>query len=187
MKTSGHGGHIVNVASMASFIPSVQAGIYATSKFAVRGLTESLRLNLAPHGIGVSLVCPGLTRTNIWQASPAATQSRDAAHTDEAIARFRELCALGMDPMEVGEKTLRGMLRNDLYVFTHPEFAEELAEIHEEVLGALPREDADPRRAAVEGERRRAKTQARELSNALGPTRATMAPVPDALCEATRT
>ncbi|OYX94395.1 MAG: short-chain dehydrogenase, partial [Novosphingobium sp. 35-62-5] len=50
--------HVVNVASMAAFLPGPQAGIYTASKFAVRGLTESLRYNLAPHGIGCSLCCP---------------------------------------------------------------------------------------------------------------------------------
>lgn len=66
IKAHGEGGHIVNVASMAAFLPGPQAGIYTASKFAVRGLTESLRYNLAPYGIGVSLMCPGLTRTNAW-------------------------------------------------------------------------------------------------------------------------
>jgi NAD(P)-dependent dehydrogenase (short-subunit alcohol dehydrogenase family) len=46
--------HVVNIASMAAFLPGPQAGIYTASKFAVRGLTESLRYNLAPHGIGCS-------------------------------------------------------------------------------------------------------------------------------------
>ncbi len=50
--------HVVNVASMAAFLPGPQAGIYTASKFAVRGLTESLRYNLAPHGIGCSPAAP---------------------------------------------------------------------------------------------------------------------------------
>jgi NAD(P)-dependent dehydrogenase (short-subunit alcohol dehydrogenase family) len=66
MKAHGEGGHIVNVASMAAYCAGPQAGIYTASKFAVRGLTECLRYNLAPYGIGVSLMCPGLTKTNAW-------------------------------------------------------------------------------------------------------------------------
>src|SRR5690606_41336378 len=62
--------HVVNVASMAAFLPGPQAGIYTASKFAVRGLTESLRYNLAPHRIGCSLCCPALTRTNAWTSAP---------------------------------------------------------------------------------------------------------------------
>jgi NAD(P)-dependent dehydrogenase (short-subunit alcohol dehydrogenase family)/dienelactone hydrolase len=72
--------HVVNIASMAAFLPGPQAGIYTASKFAVRGLTESLRYNLAPHGIGCSLCCPALTRTNAWDLrSSAPTLSPIAA------------------------------------------------------------------------------------------------------------
>ena len=48
IKAQGPGGHIVNVASMAAYLSGPQAGIYTASKFAVRGLTECLRFNLAP-------------------------------------------------------------------------------------------------------------------------------------------
>jgi NAD(P)-dependent dehydrogenase (short-subunit alcohol dehydrogenase family) len=169
IKAGGEGGHIVNVASMASFIPSVRAGVYATSKAAVRGLTESLRLSLGPFGIGVSLVSPGLTRTNIWQSPLLRVRAGRGGKVDEqTLNRLREPHACGMDPFEVGRKTLLGMLRNDLYVFTHPEFAEELAEINDEVLAALPREDADGQRVMLERQRREAKTLARQLSNSAG-------------------
>ena len=79
LKAQGEGGHIVNVASMAAYLSGPQAGIYTASKFAVRGLTECLRYNLAPHGIGVSLMCPGLTRTNAWDSAlrrPASSRHR---------------------------------------------------------------------------------------------------------------
>jgi NAD(P)-dependent dehydrogenase (short-subunit alcohol dehydrogenase family) len=65
----GEGGHIVNTSSMAGLIPLPSAGgLYATSKFAVRGLTDSLRLALGSHNIGVSVLCPGMTRTKILEA-----------------------------------------------------------------------------------------------------------------------
>src|SRR5437868_357082 len=49
MKAMGGGGHIVNTASMAAFLCGPQPGIYNTAKFAVRGMSESLRYSLAPH------------------------------------------------------------------------------------------------------------------------------------------
>jgi len=64
LKKAGRGGHVVNVSSMAAYLSGPQAGIYTASKFAVRGLTESLRYNLVPYGIGVSLVCPALVATD---------------------------------------------------------------------------------------------------------------------------
>src|SRR5579862_9651097 len=65
----GEGGHIVNTASMAGIVPLPLpgAGAYMTAKFAVRGYTESLRLSLAPKGIGVSCLCPGGTRSRIME------------------------------------------------------------------------------------------------------------------------
>src|SRR4029077_15515134 len=110
IKAQGAGGHIVNVASMAAYLPGPQAGIYTASKFAVRGLTECLRFNLAPHGIGVSLMCPGLTRTNAWDSAlrrPADFAASGFAPPERAeLARFGEAFEAGMDPLEVGQKTL---------------------------------------------------------------------------------
>jgi NAD(P)-dependent dehydrogenase (short-subunit alcohol dehydrogenase family) len=59
------GGHIVNVASAAAFAPSRILPAYATTKAAVLMLSESLRVELAPHRIGVSAICPGLINTPI--------------------------------------------------------------------------------------------------------------------------
>lgn len=165
MKARG-AGHILNTASMASFISGPVAGVYTTSKFAVRGLTECLRYNLKPHGIGVSLLCPGLTRTNINESPrhrPVAFGGRGSlSQAEEAsIHRVGEVLSAGMDPDEVGQKALEGVLRNDFYVLTHPEFREELQELCEEVLAALPEEPVDPRRWALEEGRRQSRRAAK--------------------------
>jgi short-subunit dehydrogenase len=170
MRSHGEGGHVLNVASMVSFIPSLSAGVYATSKYAVRGLTESLRLSLARHGIGVSLLCPGLTRTNIWEAPmhrPDQYRRSGYPADEEQLHKLRDVHELGMDPLEVGRRALHGILRNDLYIFTHPEFAEELAEVHREVSAAIPREEPDARRLTAEVTRRNSKARAREISDNL--------------------
>jgi hypothetical protein len=65
-----------------------------------------------------------------------------------------------MDPFEVGEKTLRGMRQNDLYIFSHPEFEEEFREIFDGIIAALPDEEPDPPRLVIEAMRRRAKVEA---------------------------
>lgn len=69
MVSRGAGGHVVNVASV--FGVSAPAGVapYCTAKFAVVGLSESLRAELHPHGIGVSTICPGLIATDIIERS----------------------------------------------------------------------------------------------------------------------
>ena len=66
-----------------------------------------------------------------------------------------------MEPEEIGEKILRGILRNDFYVFTHPEFGDELEEIFDEALAALLDEPAPADRLAFENGRRAAKVEAR--------------------------
>jgi NAD(P)-dependent dehydrogenase (short-subunit alcohol dehydrogenase family)/pimeloyl-ACP methyl ester carboxylesterase len=61
----GEGGHIVNIASAAAFQPSKGLAAYSTSKAGVLMVSECLRAELAPHGIGVTAVCPGFIHTNI--------------------------------------------------------------------------------------------------------------------------
>jgi NAD(P)-dependent dehydrogenase (short-subunit alcohol dehydrogenase family) len=160
MKALGPGGHIVNVASMAAYLSGPQAGIYTASKYAVRGLTECLRYNLAPHGIGVSLMCPGLTKTHAWDCAlkrPAQFAESGFAPPDRAeLEKFGTAFDLGMDPLEVGEKMLAGMLENRAVIFTHPEFAEDFTEIYEASVAALPQEPAPPGRLQIERLRRAA-------------------------------
>ena len=160
IKAQGQGGHIVNVASMAAYLSGPQAGIYTASKFAVRGLTECLRGNLAPYGIGVSLMCPGLTRTNAWDSAlkrPAAFAASGFAPPDRAeLERFGTAFEAGMDPLEVGEKTLAGMIENRAVIFTHPEYAEDFAEIYRESVAALPDEPVPEARQHIEQLRRQA-------------------------------
>lgn len=65
MVERGEGGHIVNIASAASFVPVPAMSAYAASKAAVKMLTECLRIELGAHGIGVSAICPSVINTNI--------------------------------------------------------------------------------------------------------------------------
>jgi NAD(P)-dependent dehydrogenase (short-subunit alcohol dehydrogenase family) len=160
IKATGEGGAVVNVASMAAYLSGPQAGIYTASKFAVRGLTESLRYNLVPYGIGVSLVCPALVATDAGLSAlkrPEQFGESGFAPVDEAeLRRFAGIFRGGMDPLEAGEKIFAGMARNDGLIFTHPEFAEDFKDIYETSLAALPDEVAPPERLEVERMRRAA-------------------------------
>ena len=64
----GEGGHIVNTASLAGMSTARGMSVYTASKFAVVGLTEALRADLADSGIGVSVLCPGVVDTNIFES-----------------------------------------------------------------------------------------------------------------------
>ncbi len=83
MVERGQGGHIVNTASAAAFTPSKTLPAYSATKAAVLMLSECLRAELVPHGIGVTAVCPGVIATNI----PRATQYVGRAEADEQRLR----------------------------------------------------------------------------------------------------
>ncbi len=74
-------GHIVNVASAAGLSGLPYSASYATSKFGVVGLSESLRWELSDFGVGVTVVCPGVVRTGIAEGS-------GGPRTAELVQRF---------------------------------------------------------------------------------------------------
>jgi NAD(P)-dependent dehydrogenase (short-subunit alcohol dehydrogenase family) len=156
----GRRGHIVNIASMAAFCAGPQAGIYTASKFAVRGLTESLRYNMAPYGIGVSLMCPGLTKTNAWDSAlnrPTGFDASGFAAPDRAeLEQFGTAFDLGMEPLEVGQKIVRGMAENRGLILSHPDHGEDIEEIYRATMAALPDEPIPEGRATIERLRREA-------------------------------
>ena len=158
--------HVVNIASMAAFLPGPQAGIYTASKFAVRGLTESLRYNLAPHGIGCSLCCPALTRTNAWASATKRPEgfgeSGFPQTSTEQLEQFGTAFEEGMDPYEVGSKILAGMTEQKGLILTHPEHGPDFEELHAAVMAALPDEEAPAGRLKIEQLRRDAMKAAEE-------------------------
>ena len=160
IQAHGEGGHIVNTASMASFCSGPGAGIYTAAKAAVRGLTECLWYGLVPQGIGVSLVCPGLVNSNINLSEEIRPESRaDTGYEpdQEWIDRLAVVQKMGMEPAEIGEKILRGILNDDLYIFTHPDHKEEVARDFEEIMAAFPDEPIPADRLEVEKGRRQMK------------------------------
>jgi short-subunit dehydrogenase len=60
--------HIVNIASIAGLVAMNRAAAYSLTKFGLVGLSESLRLELDKHGVGVTAVCPGFVRTGLFQS-----------------------------------------------------------------------------------------------------------------------
>ena len=165
MIAHGEGGHIVNTSSMAGIIPLPSAGgLYSTSKFAVRGLTESLRLALGAHNIGVSVLCPGMTRTRIMEAERhrpgRGAETADTLGRDEWQSTFD--MGGGMDPLELGERVLLGIQRNDAYILPHGEFKEEVQGLFDEIISGFPEgQEIDPVRLKFEEVRRQMTTEAK--------------------------
>ncbi|HKN97544.1 MAG TPA: SDR family NAD(P)-dependent oxidoreductase, partial [Pseudonocardiaceae bacterium] len=116
----GRGGHLVVTASAAAFTPWPSLTAYAATKAAVLSLAQSLRTELAPHGIGVTAVCPGLVATNI--ASTARFVGQDEATERErraaADAAFRRR---NYGPDRVAKAVLKAVTDNRAVVPVTPE------------------------------------------------------------------
>ena len=89
MVERGAGGHVVNLSSMAGFFASPSLAAYSTSKFAVLGLSEALREELRPHGIGVTAICPGMINTPITRNAPARGLLADPAARERVVSLYR--------------------------------------------------------------------------------------------------
>jgi NAD(P)-dependent dehydrogenase (short-subunit alcohol dehydrogenase family) len=160
MIAHGEGGHIVNTSSMAGLIPLPSGGgLYATSKFAVRGLTDSLRLALGAHNIGVSVLCPGMTRTRIMEAEKHRPSQGAAAATAASRDDWQSTFDMGggMDPVELGERVLLGIQRNDAYILPHGEFKDEVQGLFDDIMSGFPQGQQidDPVRLMFEDVRRK--------------------------------
>jgi len=156
MVRQGEGGHIVSTASMAGLLPSLNSQIYAASKYAVRGLSDSLRLTLAPYKIGVSVVYPGMTVSRMLR-SEENRQARfgKAAEGAPHPGPGESPPDAGMDPRDVGEAVVEGILANRGYILSHGEFRDELAAHFDEILASSPTGQAiDPGRLQMEAMRR---------------------------------
>ncbi len=116
----GDGGHLVNTASVGGLLPAPGLGVYCTTKYAVLGFSESLRLELAPQGIGVSVLCPGGVRTRLMDADH--NRPERLAKSGGRAEALREVLESGIDPEDVGDAVLRGIREDAPYIFTHPEF-----------------------------------------------------------------
>jgi NAD(P)-dependent dehydrogenase (short-subunit alcohol dehydrogenase family) len=126
IRTHGEGGHIVNTASLAGLVwmPSFMA-VYATSKAAVITLSECIRDDLAPDHIGVTVLCPGPVKSNIHESGqnrpPRFRGSSGFGEAEESLAR-RKVSGLWMEPEVVGEKVLKAIRDEELYLITHGEW-----------------------------------------------------------------
>lgn len=81
MVDAGKPGQIVNVASAAAFAPLPNLASYSATKYAVKMLSDCIRAELAPAGIGVSVICPGIVKTNLFvTAQHPGVTAEEAAH-----------------------------------------------------------------------------------------------------------
>jgi NAD(P)-dependent dehydrogenase (short-subunit alcohol dehydrogenase family) len=146
MRAHGEGGHIVNTASMAGMQSGLGFSPYGASKFAVVSMSEGLSLQLKPHGIGVSVLCPHYVRTGIGESGRnrperyGRSQPLDPASPAAAmVAEIARQIEAGLEPAAVAARVLDAIRDDELYVFTHPGLRAEVEPRFAAILAALDR------------------------------------------------
>ena len=118
MVARGRGGHVANVASAAGYVASADLAAYATTKFAVVGLSEALRDELAPHGIGVTAICPGLINTPITRNARLRGPDATPEAREQLVAMYQRR---NYTPERVADGILRAVQRNRAVAPISPE------------------------------------------------------------------
>jgi NAD(P)-dependent dehydrogenase (short-subunit alcohol dehydrogenase family) len=119
MAESGRPGHVVNVSSMLGYFGSPGVSAYCTTKFGVFGFSEVLRAEMARHGIGVSVVCPGMIRTSIINSGVLEAPDEDIEQRRKEINALYE--KRNYSPEKVARAVVRGIRRNRAVVPVTPE------------------------------------------------------------------
>ena len=109
-------GTIVNVSSVAGRIGFPASPAYISSKFALEGLSESLRLEMAPFGVNVVIIEPGVIKTNFLNPMKMAKRSEsDTVYRDITVkvtSGVKMMAEMGTHPKEVADIIVKA-IRNE--------------------------------------------------------------------------
>lgn len=140
MAERGGGGQIINTASGAGLAFSGSGVLYSTAKYAVVGMTEALRAELAPLGIGCTVLCPGPVATDIvartHRLRPGASKLEPAA--EERVRLMTSVLAQGVSPDAVGRMVLEAVMNDRLYIHTDRIMYEAIEARTRALLEAMP-------------------------------------------------
>ena len=124
MMEHSEGGHFVNTASMAGVMPISSGSIYTTGKYAVVGMSEVMRRDLAKYNIGVSVLCPGGVNTNVIHSGrnrPEEMQREKDNSKLRTMGGLQEAVMSDMlDASVIGGMVVAAILADDTYIFSHP-------------------------------------------------------------------
>lgn len=117
MIARGEGGYVVNTASGSGLVTNGNV-LYETAKFAVVGLSESLRQAVARHGIEVSVLCPGPVDTGILHHTRSTVGEVAIGVPDVAMKDTAAFLSGGASIDEVGELVIAGMEARSTWIHT---------------------------------------------------------------------
>jgi NAD(P)-dependent dehydrogenase (short-subunit alcohol dehydrogenase family) len=116
-------GHVVLTASLAGHVAQPRTVSYNASKYAVVAIGETLHAELAEHapGVGVSILCPAWVNTRIYESGRNRPEDlgEPAEPDDASLSEMRRFFAASMDPAEVAERVVEGVVSRRLFLFTH--------------------------------------------------------------------
>ncbi|MDB6044606.1 MAG: short-chain dehydrogenase/reductase [Gammaproteobacteria bacterium] len=160
MLEHGEGSHIMCTSSMSGLLPGGPLGVYTATKIAAVGLMEALRVELEGTTVGTSAFCPGGVNTDNYFATGEENPYRAAQLAKAAVSAGAgapaqpRLPPAGMDPLEAGERVLNGVINNDLFIVTHPEYMPGTQQRFAAVLVSEPVENTPPPQDRVKIETR---------------------------------
>jgi NAD(P)-dependent dehydrogenase (short-subunit alcohol dehydrogenase family) len=144
----GEGGHVVSTASQSGLSVVPGAALYCMTKAGIAGLMETLATELMGTNVGASVFCPGPVLGNLSkttpQVRPAHLQNDGPAAppppppSPPEGAEMPDFSKYLMTAEEAGERVVRGIRRNDLYIVTHAEFKDVMRAKTEALLRAYP-------------------------------------------------
>jgi NAD(P)-dependent dehydrogenase (short-subunit alcohol dehydrogenase family) len=145
MLQQGGEGHVVNTASFAGLYAGPFMGPYNASKFAVVAITETLyyELKAIQSPVSASVLCPGGVRTRITESArnrPSDIGEETSGPVTTAIGevamqRIRDIVENGIDPARVADRVFEAVRDEQLYIFTHPEYADMVSWRTENIIG----------------------------------------------------
>jgi NAD(P)-dependent dehydrogenase (short-subunit alcohol dehydrogenase family) len=111
-------GHVVCTASVAGLTDTPTLPPYGVSKHAVVGLAASMRRELAERGVGVSVLCPGLIKTRIFESERNRPSDMvDPSDDNPTSKAYRDMIDGGAPPAQVADVVYQAVLDNQFFVF----------------------------------------------------------------------
>jgi NAD(P)-dependent dehydrogenase (short-subunit alcohol dehydrogenase family) len=151
MLEHGEGSHIVVTSSMSGLLPGGNLGVYTATKIAAVGLIEALRVELEGTTVGTSAFCPGGVNTDNYIGTGEENPFRAGQARPPGAPPLPPGPPPGMDPLEAGERVLNGVINNDLFIITHPEYMPGTRQRFDAMLDSEPvGEPLPPDRVKVE-------------------------------------
>jgi NAD(P)-dependent dehydrogenase (short-subunit alcohol dehydrogenase family) len=163
MLEHGEGSHIVVTSSMSGLLPGGNLGVYTATKIAAVGLIEALRVELEGTTVGTSAFCPGGVNTDNYIGTGEINPYRAKNPPPAGGPPRPPGPPPGMDPLEAGERVMNGVINNDLFILTHPEYMPGTRQRFDSVLDSEPHEAFPPDRAERETRVLHAGIYAREI------------------------